>query len=138
MHELGESGEHQFANLTQLPELSDGEIAAQFEAFQQSFIDYLLTGQGRQNLLTLFTSNQYALRWIEKIITNLIRQQAGWVSKENKLYSEGLITHNKQVLWNINEQYQQCSRKIKTIAQTNVQFEFEKFLNDIAKIANTH
>lgn len=138
LNELGASGKHVFANLTHLPELSDPVTAEVFIEFEQVFIDYLMRGVERAKLLKLLQESQYSLRWLEKIITMLLRQRQGWSTTQNKLYSKAMITHNEEQLWQLNQKYQACSKKIKSLAQLNSQFEFEKFLSDIKTISNSH
>ncbi|WP_440875855.1 DNA polymerase III subunit delta' [Thalassotalea sp. PLHSN55] len=123
--------EGDFTNLTHMPELVDEQVKAQYQQFSQSFIHYLLHQQDRAELLSQLNSSPYALRWLEKIVVNFAREQVGWL-KSSETDNNALL--EPQVLWQVHRLFISMNKRIKTLSQSNLSFEFEKFLVDVKQL----
>ncbi len=136
--QLGCQLDDTFVNLTHLPEIIDDNIKAEFLHFQQNLYNYLHHQQARVELLKQLTDSPYGLRWLEKIIATLLREQAGWQSADAQLSQQnGQNTAlNHEQLWQINKVFLACSKRVKTLTQANQAFEFEKLLIDISEITS--
>jgi DNA polymerase-3 subunit delta' len=62
-----------FINLSQLAELTDASISQQFQDFKKCYLSYLSDGYSESELLVQLTGNKHAIRWLEKITCNLVR-----------------------------------------------------------------
>ena len=121
-----------FTNLTHLPEITDEAIKTAYQQFEQSFELYLTQQQQRAELLKQLNESPYALRWLEKALTNMIRKQAGWHSGAQPVNT---ATERSPQLWQVHQLLIALNKRIKTLSQANQTFEFEKFLVDIAQLA---
>ncbi|KGJ87695.1 DNA polymerase III subunit delta' [Colwellia psychrerythraea] len=124
-----------FINLSQLPELTDEVIFQEFQDFNEYFLDYLAYGQSESKVLSQLIDNKHALRWLEKIICNLVRQSY-LTSDSNKAEA---VAHQKIPVQLLNQVYQaiiSSHKLIKSYTQTNRQFVGEQLLmtiNDIVR-----
>jgi DNA polymerase-3 subunit delta' len=85
-------------------------------------------------LLKALVDNSNAMRWFEKVIVDLTREQWRW----NMATSNGMeITLDAEQLWQIYRLIQTANMKLKTLVQVNRQFLSEKLLVDISHIVNS-
>ncbi len=123
-----------FINLTHLPELSDQNKQQVFIEFQAAFFSYLDTQQAKS--LKLVAEQPEALRWLEKILVNLMRCQYNWASLE---LSDNIAQNLEQklkpdTLWLIYQVIVKTNKQIKTYSQANSAFSMEKLLVDIGEL----
>jgi len=64
-----------FVNLTQLHELTDKATNDAYKDFKQCYVSYLCGQQVEAVLLQKLLAHEYALRWLEQITVNLLREQ---------------------------------------------------------------
>jgi len=76
----GQSQYHLFANVSQLPELTDGQVSDQFHQFASLLLGFLATRQNRGALLAMLNENTYAFRWLEYMLVTMARSQYNWLS----------------------------------------------------------
>tara|TARA_B110000114_G_scaffold181548_1_gene219172 strand:- start:167 stop:1135 length:969 start_codon:yes stop_codon:yes gene_type:complete len=124
----------QFINLTHLPEISVQEKQQEFTEFQNKFMTYLLNHQA--NNIKLLAEQPEALRWLEKILVNLMRSQNNWVKYD---INDDLMQIFKQkikpdTLWSIYQEIVKTNKKIKSYSQINSSLMMEKLLVDIGEI----
>jgi DNA polymerase-3 subunit delta' len=126
--ELQQSGQDPFVNLSQLSELSNATINDSYQIFTESFIDFLQGNLARHSeVLSQLNDNTESLRWLEKVMVSLMRQQYKWVQGENQL--------NEEMIWSIYQVIIAATKQLKTLIQVNKQFTFEKLLVDISDIS---
>jgi len=122
--ELKQSGQDPFVNLSQFKELSDASTNTNYLAFESCFIEFLeKKSAGQSEMLSLLMSNTDSLRWLEKVIVKLMRQQYHWLTGNTFL--------NEQIIWSIYQLIVSAIKQIKSLMQANQQFVFEKLLVDI-------
>jgi DNA polymerase-3 subunit delta' len=140
--QIGQEQSSPYANLTQLPELLSDDIQQEYQHFYHLFIGYLSTNLGRIELLDQLKTSKHTLRWLEKIITNLMREQHQWGNSQelnDTQFSRSdevptLMTVKKinpNTLWQIYQHIQKCVHQLKSLTQTNAQLNYEKLLIDI-------
>ena len=122
-----------FANLSHYSELSNIDVAQAFDVFRENITQYLCYHQQRTQVLKTLVDNTNAMRWFEKIIVDLMRQQWHW--SLNSASSESANIDTEQ-LWQIYRLIQTTNIKLKTLVQVNRQFLTEKLLVDITNIVN--
>jgi DNA polymerase-3 subunit delta' len=130
-----------FINLSHLPELKDKKLFEDYQEFKSKYL-YHLSGNVIRNedtLLKLMLSQQYALRWLEKITVNLLRDQVSSSvitnsSKQNNSKQPTLLTPQT-----INKLYKaiiEASKVLKLLPQANRTFVLENLyisLEDIVE-----
>ena len=135
--QVGTDKNNPYANLTQLPELLDKEIEKEYQSFYHLFVGYISTKCGRVELLEQLQSSDHALRWLEKITSNFMREQYQWESANG---SNSVLGHdrinlshkiNHDTIWQIYQLIQKCVRQLRSLTQANAQFCYEKLLIDI-------
>jgi DNA polymerase-3 subunit delta' len=127
--ELQTSGEDPFVNLSQLRELSDSSVNESYQCFENSFFTFLRNNQTNSSeLLGLLNASPDSLRWLEKAMVKLMRQQYNWLKGESLL--------NEQLIWSIYQLVLSAVKPLKLLMQANKQFIFEKLLVDIAAVIN--
>jgi DNA polymerase-3 subunit delta' len=125
--ELQQSGQDPFVNLSQLSELSDATINENYQSFSKVFIAFLQGNSAKHSdVLNQLNDNKECLRWLEKVMVSLMRQQYNWVQGENQL--------NEEMIWSTYQVITSAIKQIKTLTQVNKQFTFEKLLVDISDI----
>jgi len=124
-----------FINLTHLPELSEQQKQQEFIEFQKGFYTYLVNYQAI-NLKQLVEQPE-ALRWLEKILVNLMRNQYNWGECDlNDNIAQTLERKLKpDTLWQIYQEIVQTNKQIKSYSQINSAFSMEKLLVDIGELA---
>jgi len=143
--EQGINGIDLFANISQLAELSDADIKQQHDNFLIQIIHYLRYQQGFDDVINQLVNNIHAYRWFEKTIINFVRSQNDWqisqlVKGEDPHIHDELMWFkqtDKQVLWQIYQLILATNKQIKTLAQANKQFVYEKLLINCAELFNT-
>jgi len=125
--ELKQTGQDPFVNLSQLSELSDVTTNENYQSFFKSFIEFLQGNSAKHSdVLNKLNDNKESLRWLEKVMVSLMRQQYNWVQGENQL--------NEEMIWSIYQVIISATKQLKTLTQVNKQFTFEKLLVDISDI----
>jgi DNA polymerase-3 subunit delta' len=119
-----------FVNLSQLPELSNADIANEYSSFESEYLSYLNTKQGKSSFIKTVSSSAYGLRWLEKITINLMRTNQGWLNTAN-LNENSLLSIKSDTLWKIYNKITTTITTIKTLSQANSQFLIEKLIIDI-------
>lgn len=120
---------NRFINLTQLPELTDKTTNEAFQAFKLCYLHYLQGQQVESELLQQLLSNEHALRWLEQITVNLLREH----------YTDDYDVTNKQYLSAelLNKIYNAIinGRKvIKSYTQASQQFVCEQLIMAISDV----
>jgi DNA polymerase-3 subunit delta' len=127
--ELKQSGSDPFVNLSQLKELSDSSINEKYQNFENCFCTFLQKKPiNRSEVLNLLNDNTDSVRWLEKVMVKLMRQQHNWLEGDNLL--------NEKVIWAIYQLVLSAIKQLKLLMQANKQFIFEKLLVDIAALIN--
>ena len=124
-----------FVNLSQLAELTDEVVFQAYQDFKQCFLDYLNHGQSESLLLKQLNDNKHALRWLEKITCNLVRQ---YYLADDLEQTKGAVNEkiSVQVLNQIYQAIISSNKLIKSYTQANRQFVGEQLLmtiNDIVR-----
>ena len=132
LKELGSesSSQNPFLNLSQLPELSNSDVANDYTVFKSQYLNYLQTKQGKSAFIKTLIGSQYSLRWLEKITVNLMRTNEGWLNKDN-LLENSLLSIKSDTLWKIYNKITTIRTTVKTLSQANSQFLIEKLIIDI-------
>lgn len=122
-----------YTNLSHLPELSSSDIFDEYNHFEQSFFSYLSRAENKSQFIKLVTRSIYSLRWLEKILANLMRSNNGWINADNiSANSSPLI--NNDTLWHIYNKIVATISQCKALSQVNNQFMIEKMIIDIDNI----
>ncbi len=130
-----------FANASQWPELNDKAVREQYTDFLTKLVNYLRSQQDFDSIVTLFVNNQYAYRWFEKVITNIMRQQQQWLIAPLALSSANIYwlqQINAQTLWQIYQLLLQTNKQFKLLPQANKQFIIEKLLINCLSLLNSN
>jgi DNA polymerase-3 subunit delta' len=116
-----------FINITQLPELTDKAINDAFNVFKECYIHYLCYQQGEAQLLQHLLNNEHALRWLEQITANLLREYfLGNIDSDcKKLLNTQLLNDLYKVIIN-------GCKVIKSYTQANKQFVCEQLIMSIS------
>ena len=127
------SSDTAYINLSHLPELTDKVIYQEFQVFNQYFLDYLFYGQSENKLLSQIVESKHGLRWLEKIVCNLMREY--YLINETE---QTLLEANKQISAQVLNQIYQAiitsNKLIKSYMQANRQFVGEQLLMTINAI----
>jgi DNA polymerase-3 subunit delta' len=125
--ELKQSGTDPFVNLSHLKELSDTFVNDQYQHFESCFFTFLQNKPiNRSEILSLLAENTNSVRWLEKVMVKLMRQQYAWLKTE--------ILLSEQVIWSIYKLVLSAVKQLKLLMQANKQFVFEKLLVDITAV----
>lgn len=136
LEHLGQEYDNSFANLSHIPELSCDKTEQKYLNFQQTMILYLQCGSNKSQWLKEINSSEHSLRWMEKVIVNLMRRQYGWIeNREQDKIQKVKVDNNK--IWQIYTKIQSTVKKIKMLSQVNEQFMLEKLVVDIEHILIT-
>ncbi|MBU2892590.1 DNA polymerase III subunit delta' [Colwellia sp. D2M02] len=122
-----------FVNLTHLPELSNESTHQAYKLFKHEYLALLNHEKSESTLLTLLQDNSEALRWLEKITTNLQRDLS--------VNADTLFLTNKgisiQSLYDIYQLTIKASKTIKLYPQGNKAFILEELLMSITQIVTS-
>jgi len=124
---------NRFSNLSHLAELSNTDVANEFVAFENEFMQYLKNRQQKSIFTKSVIRTEFGLRWLEKITISLMRSNSGWLAQANHAENSSLDIKN-DTLWNIYHKITDTMTKIKTLSQANNQFLIEKLIIDIDQI----
>ncbi|MGB1261394.1 MAG: DNA polymerase III subunit delta' [Cognaticolwellia sp.] len=127
--EYHQHGGDAFINLSHINELTDQSAAIAFKSFRDMVELYLSHGQHRSEILSTLVDHSDGFRWLEKVLTDLMRQQWSWQSTQSQ--DAQAIATSKQQLWQIYNFVQKANLKLKTLVQVNRQFLSEQLLADI-------
>mgnify|MGYP000303652329 CR=1 FL=1 len=142
---LSLSFDKKFINLTHLPELTDTQVMQRFIDFQAKLHRYFIDQQGLSYLIKTLVDEPDApdaLRWLEKIIVNMMRAKQSWLTAneidQDTLHKlEQSLTPDK--LWKIHQMVIKSRKQVKVYSQINFRFLVEKLLVDIGElITNQH
>ena len=78
--------------------------------------------------MSLLNDNSDSVRWLEKVMVKLMRQQYNWLEGDHLL--------NEKVIWAIYQLVLSAIKQLKLLMQANKQFIFEKLLVDITVVIN--
>ncbi|WP_286235736.1 DNA polymerase III subunit [Thalassotalea sediminis] len=135
LNELGNQSNDPFVNLSHLPEISDTQVMAQFSQLRETLYRFLQTGDGRMALFDILKSSEFCGRWLEKIVSDLMREQAGWSCKvEVPVSSMEELTYTKvkpQTLWHVYNLIKCFNKNTMQLSQFNAEFGLEKLLVDM-------
>ena len=127
--ELKQSGTDPFVNLSHLKELSDPSVNERYQHFENCISDFLQKKSiKRSEILSLLNDNADCVRWLEKVMVKLMRQQYNWLEGDSLL--------NEQEIWSIYQLLLSATKQLKVLIQANNQFIFEKLLVDITAVIN--
>lgn len=118
-----------FVNLTQLPELTDVAINDAFNVFKECYIRYLCYQQGESQLLQLLLNSEHALRWLEQITVNLLRDYF-----LDNIDNEQKKNLNAHLLNNLYKVIINGCKVIKSYTQANKQFVCEQLIMAISDV----
>jgi DNA polymerase-3 subunit delta' len=128
--------ESAFINLSHFPELSSEEIADEYSVFEQACLNFLTQQGGKSQVIKMVVGSSHGLRWLEKVITNAMRNTNGWGSHINITQNSSALLNN-DTLWHIYNKIVSTISQSKTLSQVNHQFMIEKLIIDIDNIV-TH
>lgn len=129
----GLNSHDRFVNLNHLPELTDKKLADEYKNFCENTCQYLCYYRNRSDLLAQLNTHQYAMKWLDKCIVDVIREQWSWdVAKTVPVDISSQL--NKETLWQIYNVVQVANKNLHTIVQINKAMFYEKLLADIAFI----
>ena len=112
-----------------MPELTDEAINEAFKVFNECYIRYLCYQQGESQLLQYLLNNEYALRWLEQITVNLLREHflANDVNEHKQALNAQLLNDLYKVIIN-------GCKVIKSYTQANKQFVCEQLIMAISDV----
>ncbi|MEW6991777.1 DNA polymerase III subunit delta' [Colwelliaceae bacterium 6441] len=130
-----------FANLSHLSELSNEFAQQQYLKLRNAFITYLITKRQRMALLNIMLTSEESIKWLERVMANLLREQSDWRTELviNDIDVEiDKITHlNRDNLWQVYLLIKRYNKQIYTVGQLNKEYALEKLLVDIFFIMNS-
>lgn len=127
------AGNDLFANLSHYNELTNNDTAQDFEIFRENIMQYLCYHQQRAAVLSVLVNDSNGMRWLEKIIVDLMRSHWHWQVNES---AQGQHDLDNETLWQVYRLIQAANIKLKTLIQVNQQFISEKLLVNIANIVH--
>jgi DNA polymerase-3 subunit delta' len=122
-----------YSNLSHGPELFDKNTQLQYRDFEHLFIAHLQGDVEKSKWLKMLSDSPEALRWLEKILTNLMRGENGWLAA-NCVNIEKKVKLHKDILWQVYLKLQVMTKQVNMLSQVNKQFMMEKFIADIDHI----
>lgn len=136
-----------FINLSHLPELQDSNINEAYLLFKSSYLQYLLSAQNKTQesesadiFLKMMCEQTYALRWLEKITVNLLREHylQNTLSQSSKEGERHVIQEelSPNTLNQLFKAIIETSKVLKLLPQANETFILEKLhlsLHDIIR-----
>jgi len=134
--QLDDASGNQFSNLSHGPELFDQSIQQQYIEFERLFITHLQGDVEKSKWLKVLIDAPEALRWLEKILANLMRAENGWLAANNIKVNDQ-VHFNKDILWQIYLKLQIMSKQVNMLSQVNRQYMIEKFIADIDQFLQT-
>lgn len=131
-----------FVNLSHLAELSDENLQDQYNEVLNCFIVFLMEKQHRVKLLSLLIACDESIRWLEKAICSLLRQQAGWgkVDVNEQISAEQLnffIQSNQEKIWQVYLLIKGYNKQRITLTQLNKEYAIEKLLVETLSVMNS-
>lgn len=126
-----------FANISQLPELTDEKINQAYNDFSQKILHYLHTQNNFTDVANALVQDPHCFRWFEKIIVNSIRGQYHWQVSDTKVLaadSQWWAQLDKEKIWQLYQLILTTSKQIKLLNQVNKPFVIEKLLINSANL----
>ena len=127
-----------YVNLSHLPELSDKDVSNLYQDFKQQYVTYITreNSNGENTLLKLIREQKHAVRWLEKITVNLLREQFSIELSENSAFkkTENYKKLNPETLNQLYKAIIAACKVLKLSPQANETFVLEKLyfsLDDI-------
>lgn len=117
-----------YINLTQLPELTDPSTNQAFHDVKQCYINVLKGEKAEATLLQQLLDNEHALRWLEQITVNLLRERHLNAANLDERYTISTTLLNALYCAIIN-----ANRMIKSYTQANQQFVCEQLIMVISE-----
>jgi len=120
-----------FANASQWPELNNEQIKCRHDEFLHALVKYFKYQQGFNELVDMFIKEQYAFRWFEKLLINLMRKKHHWAVTTNLLSEDErswLEQIDEQIVWQLYQLLIQTTKQVKSYVQVNNEFIIEKLL----------
>ncbi|WDE07632.1 DNA polymerase III subunit delta' [Thalassomonas viridans] len=147
----GQAEVNLFANVSQLPELTDEAVYRQFRLFTALLLDFLAARRSRADLLALLNENTYAFRWLEYMLVTMARSQYNWLSWSGiraELADTGINRGEQsaaagddagqlpdtETIWQVYQLVIACIRQLKSMVQANAGYLSEKLLVDIEAV----
>ncbi|MEW6993679.1 DNA polymerase III subunit delta' [Colwelliaceae bacterium MEBiC 14330] len=129
-----------YINLSQFAELSDKDTFQAFEKFKQCYLNFLYHDEDESKLLSQLVNEKHAIRWLENITCNLIRESSQGINSakdtlaKQKNNVDNYVKVSARMLSDIYQTTITSNKLIKSYSQTNHQFVCEKLLMTIHKI----
>ena len=118
-------------------EASAGELSDNYYQFLDCFTSFLVEPHQRREITQLMIANTKSLSWCERLITNLMRNQANWLKleeftklKQHKLERLQQLSHDD--IWTIYQLICQNNKQLMTKTQINRQFQLEKLVAELS------
>jgi len=130
---------HSFANLSQLPEMTNSDLNEQYHQFCATFIMFLYFSEQRMALVSQLIESKYASRWLEKVCVDIVRSSHQWLEYElpatiNSDDFNSFITSKREQLWQVYQLICGYNKKQLTVTQFNKDFGIEKLMVDIQRV----
>lgn len=129
-----------YANISQLAELTDETLLAQFLAFEQSVMQFFNRECDEGVIYSVLTENPHGMRWLESIVCQLIRDEntlQNKVSYEDSHAGNGKTNYApNSVLFQGYQAIIHSNKLIKSYAQANRQFVVEKLVMSLSDITS--
>lgn len=133
---LGQDEKNVFANVSQLPELTDDILNQQYHQFTSVLLGFINERQTRSQLELMLTDNQYGFRWLENTLVTMMRQQNHWMT--GSLTGDSIKTseHNldADIVWQMYQLVVTCIKQLKSVIQVNAHYLTGKLLIDLERI----
>ncbi len=130
-HLPDESMDSGFLNLSHLPELSEETTQRDYKQFKKDFLAYLISDETESVFLTGLLENKHALRWLEKVTCNLLRD---YYLSNNELAKPLLEKLTPQLINQLYKMIINANMVIKSYTQANEQFIIEQLLINFAQV----
>ena len=127
-----------YRNLTHRNELTSPELFTTYQLFVDAFSDFLLGKGERRSLLQTLTDNEQAIRWLEKVFTDIIRHIHQWPSSVNDDVKKGVVD-GQLTQKNIETCYKiflRSHQQLVNLVQVNKNFVLEKMLITMQRAIN--
>lgn len=111
--------------------------ATLFNEFSGLFYQFIAVPQQRSEILIFMQAQTMSLNWCEKLITDLMRFNQGWLKINHNTALEQQILARLQHLthddiWQVQSLISTCKKQILLLTQANKSFQIEKLLAEIS------
>ena len=137
---IGCENDDPFVNLSHLAEHSDEQTYIQYQELTTQFCQFLLGANLRSLLLTILLDNPDATKWLERIISNLIRSLR-WpmhINVEQGLKDKitFLVNDRSEDIWQLYCLIKAYNKQRLTFGQLNKEYALEKLLVNMFIVIN--